>query len=69
MAKPTDEIKLPRYLIESIASLMENPENQSLELRKEATELRRSLATHESSTLRPRKISGELHCRPYAIQA
>ncbi|MCI0837945.1 MAG: hypothetical protein J4O01_12120 [Chloroflexi bacterium] len=50
MAKPTDEIKLPRYVIERIASLMENPENQSLELRKEATELRRTLATHESST-------------------
>ena len=48
MAKPTDEIKLPRYVVERIASLMENPEKQSLELRKEATELRRTLATHES---------------------
>ena len=44
MAEPTDTIKLPRYVIERIASLMENPENQSLELRKEAAELRRTLA-------------------------
>ena len=44
MSNTTNEISLPIYIVKRIISLLSNPEKNTLECRKEAQALRRTLS-------------------------
>ena len=43
MSKPTDQIRLPRYIVQRLISLMRDPKGKELQLKMEATQLQRTL--------------------------